>query len=152
MSTHDPSENAIVLVVEDEILIREDVIDVLERNGFRALRAGNAAQAVAVLGERPDVQAVFTDIQMPGALDGIDLARHVADRRPEVAVLVTSGRSYAAPDNLPASSRFLPKPYMPGTVVRILREMIAEDSGESGGWNPGFGRSDGDRGSSASPH
>lgn len=152
MSTYDPSEKAVVLVVEDEILIREDVIDVLERNGFEAQRAGTVAQALAVLAGRPDIQAVFTDIQMPGTRDGIDLARHIADRRPEVAVLVTSGRSYAAPHDLPAGSRFLPKPYIPGTVVRILKEMIAEDSEDPGGWNPGFGRSDGDRGSSASPH
>jgi DNA-binding NtrC family response regulator len=151
MSAHGPVEKAVVLVVEDEILIREDVIDILERNGFEALRAGTVGQALAALAERPDIQAVFTDIQMPGTLDGTALARHVVDRRPEMAVLVTSGRSYAAPEYLPPGTRFLPKPYMPGTVVRILRDMIREQSDDAGGWNPGFGRSDGDRGSSASP-
>ena len=149
MSTHDPHENSVVLVVEDEILIREDVIDVLERNGFETLRAANVDDALSVLAARPDIRALFTDVQMPGSLDGIDLARHVAADRPEIALLVTSGRSYA-PDDLPATGRFLPKPYMPATVVRILREMIAADHG--GAWDPGFGRSNGNHTSPASTH
>jgi DNA-binding NtrC family response regulator len=148
MSIYDPNQHAIVLVVEDEAFIREDVIDVLERDGFSVLRATNVQEALAVLNQRSGIRAVFTDIQMPGSLDGLDLARHLASWRPEVAVLVTSGRSYAAPDDLPAASRFIPKPYMPGAVARILREMISDDTS---GWNPGFGNGDGDRGSSATP-
>lgn len=149
MSTCTPHENAVVLVVEDEAIIREDVIDVLEREGFAALRAANAHEALAVLDQSPGIQAVFTDIQMPGRLDGIDLARQVADRHPEIAVLVTSGRSYAAPDDLPASSRFIPKPYMPRAVARILREIMSD--GPSG-WDPGFGNPHSNHGPSASPH
>ena len=149
MSTHAPNQNALVLVVEDEAFIREDAIDVLEREGFAVLRAANVQEALAVLNQRSGIRAVFTDIQMPGGLDGLDLARHLAGRRPEIAVLVTSGRSYAAPDDLPAASRFIPKPYMPGAVARILREMISD--GPSG-WNPGFRNGDGDRRSSAASH
>jgi DNA-binding NtrC family response regulator len=149
MNTHAPHEDAVVLVVEDEAFLREDVIDVLEREGFAALRAANVHEALAVLDQRPGIQAVFTDIQMPGRLDGIDLARHLADRRPEIAVLVTSGRSYNAPDDLPAASRFIPKPYMPRAVASILREMIPDDWT---GLNPGFGSAQGDPGSSASRH
>ena len=149
MSIYAPNQNAIVLVVEDEAFIREDVIDVLERDGFSVLRAANVQEALAVLNQRSGIRAVFTDIQMPGGLDGLDLARHLAGWRPEIAVLVTSGRSYAAPDDLPAASRFIPKPYMPGAVARILREMISDDTS---GWNPGFGNGDGDRGSSTAPH
>jgi CheY-like chemotaxis protein len=148
MSTHPSHEYAVVLVVEDEVFIREDLIDVLEGEGFAALRAANVHDALAVLDQRPGIQAVFTDIQMPGGLDGLDLARHLAAWRPEIAVLVTSGR-YAAPDDLPAASRFIPKPYRPRAVARILREMISDDPS---GWDPGFRRSDRDRGSSASPH
>lgn len=149
MSTYAPTRTAMVLVVEDEAFIREDVIDVLERDGFRVLRASNVQEALAVLDQRGGIDAVFTDIQMPGSLDGLDLARYLAEWRPEIAVLVTSGRSYTAPENLPAPSRFIPKPYMPATVVRILREMIADGTDD---WNPGFGNGDGDRGSSAAPH
>jgi CheY-like chemotaxis protein len=149
MSIYPPIENAIVLVVEDDAFIREDVIDVLERDGFSVLRAANVREALAVLNQRSSIRAVFTDIQMPGVLDGLDLARHLAGWRPEVAVLVTSGRSYAAPDDLPAASRFIPKPYRPAAVARILREMISDDPS---GWSPGFGKGDGDRGSSAASH
>jgi CheY-like chemotaxis protein len=149
MSTYAANQNAIVLVVEDDAFIREDVIEVLEREGFSVLRAANVREALDVLNQRSGIRAVFTDIQMPGGLDGIDLARHLAGWRPDIAVLVTSGRSYAAPGDLPATSRFIPKPYMPRAVARILREMISDDSS---GWNPGFGRGDGDRGSSAAPY
>jgi CheY-like chemotaxis protein len=151
MSTHPTPQSTTVLVVEDEVLIREDVIDVLEREGFGVLRAADVQEALTVLARRKDVDAVFTDIQMPGRLDGVDLARHLADERPDIAVLVTSGRSYSAPHDLPAAARFIPKPYMPGSVVRILREMLSSDDDDSG-WNPGFGRGDGDRGSSAAPY
>jgi DNA-binding NtrC family response regulator len=149
MSTYAANQNAMVLVVEDDAFIREDVIEVLEREGFSVLRAANVREALDVLNQRSGIRAVFTDIQMPGGLDGIDLARHLAGWRPDIAVLVTSGRSYAAPGDLPAASRFIPKPYMPRAVARILREMISDDSS---GWNPGFGKGDGDRGSSAAPY
>ncbi len=135
MSTFDPTETPTVLVVEDEVLIREDAIDVLEREGFLTLRAGTVSEALALLERRADIRAVFTDIQMPGDADGVDLARLVAEHWPDVVVLVTSGRSYGAPSDLPAASRFIPKPYMPRTVARILWEMI--DAGP--GWEPGFG-------------
>ena len=129
MTTHDPIENPVVLVVDDEILIREDVIDVLERSGFEALRAANVVEALSVVAARPDIRAVFTDIQMPGVLDGLDLARHLEARRPDIAVLLTSGRSRDAPDDLPATSRFLPKPYMPRAVVGVLRGMMSATLG-----------------------
>lgn len=148
--TYAPTQDAIVLVVEDETFIREDVIDVLETKGFSVLRAANVHEALAVLDQRPGIRAVFTDIQMPGGLDGLDLARHLVAWRPGIAVLVTSGRSYAAPDDLPAACRFIPKPYMPRVVARILSEMMSGDDGS--GWNPGFGHGDGDHGSSAAPH
>ena len=142
-----PSGN-VVLVVEDEVLIREDVIDVLEQEGFRVARASNVQEALSVLDQRRDVNAVFTDIQMPGRLDGLDLAHHLAADRPGIAVLVTSGRSFAAPTDLPDSSRFIPKPYMPRDVARMLRQMMAD---EPGGWGPGFGEPEGSRGSSPTP-
>jgi len=141
-----PSETPTILVVEDEVLIREDAIDVLEHEGFEALRAGSAGEAMAILDRRSDVQAVFTDIQMPGDRDGIDLARYLARWRPSLPVLVTSGRSFAAPADLPASSRFVPKPYMPRRVATILREMITDARGP---WPGGADPPGGIRGSPA---
>lgn len=150
MSTSSPIENATILVVEDEPLIREDVIDVLEQEGFGVLRAANAEEALRLLARGgPNIRAVFTDIQMPGRLDGIDLARYLSDRLPEVAVLVTSGQSYAAPASLPAASRFIPKPYMPRTVARILWEMVA---GAADHWLSRCDPPQGDRGPSPATH
>lgn len=148
MSTTDHTDMPAVLVVEDEILIREDAIDVLEQEGFEALRAGSVGEALQVLDQRHDIRAVFTDIQMPGERDGIDLARHLAEWRPEVAVVVTSGRSFSPPADLPSSSRFVPKPYMPRKIARLLRDMIAS---VSSGWGPGFGGLTGAPGSSSAP-
>ena len=116
-----------ILVVEDDVFIREDAIDVLEQEGFEPLRAGTVQEAMAVLDHRHDVRAVFTDIQMPGPRDGIDLARHLAAWRPDVPVLVTSGGIPAV--DLPSGSRFLPKPYIPKQVARVLRQMIGGDGG-----------------------
>jgi CheY-like chemotaxis protein len=121
-----PSDSPTILVVEDEVLIREDAIDVLEREGFEVLRAGTVGEALAVLDGRSDVSAVFTDVQMPGDRDGVDLARHLARSRPGIAVLVTSGCSFSPPEGLPPASRFVPKPYMPRRVAAILREMMAD--------------------------
>lgn len=147
MSNQRSSRGSVVLVVEDEVLIREDVIDVLEQEGFGVARAANVQEALSVLDRRGDVDAVFTDIQMPGRLDGVDLAHHLAAERPGIVVLVTSGRSFAAPADLPDACRFIPKPYMPREVARILKEMVDD---EPGGWGPGFG-ADGNRGSSPTP-
>lgn len=149
MSALEPSPGTVVLVVEDEVLVREDTIDVLEGQGFEALRAANFEAALKALDARPDVDAVFTDIQMPDPRDGLDLARHVAAHHPGAAILITSGCSFAAPPGMPPGSRFIPKPYRPGTVVSLLREMIGESP--AGGWNSGFGRPSGDCGSSPSP-
>ena len=142
-----PSGTPTVLVVEDEVLIREDAIDVLEEEGFHALRAGTVREALAVLDGRTDVRAVFTDVQMPGDRDGVDLANHIAQSNPSIAVLVTSGRSFTAPDDLPEASRFVPKPYMPRKVARILREMIGDGQSR---WTAGIDTSGGFHGSSAS--
>ena len=141
------SQAPTVLVVEDEVLIREDAIEVLEREGFETLRAGSVGEALAILEGRADVSAVFTDIQMPGDRDGVDLANHIARCRPSVAVLVTSGRSFSPPEDLPSASRFVPKPYMPRKVATLLREMIA-DAGAV--WATGMDSPGGVHGSSAS--
>lgn len=149
MSTLEPSPGTVVLVVEDEVLVREDTIDVLERQGFEALRAANVEAALKALDARPDVDAVFTDIQVPGPRDGLDLARHVAAHHPGVAILITSGRSFAAPPGMPAGSRFIPKPYRPGTVVSLLREMIG--ASPAGAGIPGSAARPETAGSSPSP-
>jgi DNA-binding NtrC family response regulator len=113
-----------VLVVEDEILIRFDIVDALSEAGFTVLEAGNVAEAVAMLGAFPDITAVFTDVDMPGKEDGLDLAQKVHAEWPPIAILVTSGHRRVTEADLPQDGRFLPKPYMSSQVIANLNEMV----------------------------
>ncbi|WP_160004726.1 response regulator [Rhizobium sp. 18055] len=114
----------IVLVVEDEPLIRLFLADVLEDAGFAVLEAGSVLEAVGVLGLRTDIDAVFTDVDMPGGLCGIDLAKMVASTSPHIGIVVTSGRVDVARGELPAEARFLPKPYNTMTAVSTVQSVI----------------------------
>ena len=109
-----------VLVVEDEPIIRFDAVDMLERQGLEALEAANAAAALTMLKLRPDVSVLFTDINMAGNIDGLELARVVAHRWPHIRIVVTSGHVHLRDTDLPGASAFLPKPYLPETLVRVL--------------------------------
>ncbi|MET0170854.1 response regulator [Rhizobium panacihumi] len=100
-----------VLVVEDEELIRMNALDVLDDAGFIVLEAPNADLAVAVLEARDDVEIVFTDVNMPGSIDGIDLQRLVRQRWPHIGVIVTSGMVRLASGSLTERDVFFPKPY-----------------------------------------
>lgn len=104
--THDT-----ILVVEDETLIRIIAADALEESGFKVLEAANAAEALIILKDHQEVAVLFTDINMPGDMDGLDLARRVASERPEIKVIVTSGKQWLDSSSLPDDGVFLPKPY-----------------------------------------
>ena len=80
-----------ILIVEDEFLLRMDSAEVIENAGFEVIQAGNADEAIAILEARPDIHIVFTDIQMPGSMDGLKLARFVRDRWPPIKIVATSG-------------------------------------------------------------
>jgi CheY-like chemotaxis protein len=114
----------VVLVVEDEALMRLLVVDSLEDAGFEVLEAGNADEAIQILEGRDDIGSVFTDIDMPGSMDGLRLARAVRDRWPPIEILVTSGKLIPPESDLPTRGRFFPKPYDPAHIVGTLREMI----------------------------
>jgi CheY-like chemotaxis protein len=111
------------LIVEDEFLLQLDSPATIESAGFVVIQAANADDAIAILKGRPDIHVVFTDIQMPGAMDGLKLARFVRDRWPPIKIVATSGRVMVGDDDLPAGSVFLPKPYRGAQVVATLREM-----------------------------
>jgi CheY-like chemotaxis protein len=118
------AERPVVLVVEDDVLLRMDAVDIVISAGFDAVEAGNADEAIAILEARPDIHIVFTDIQMPGSMDGLKLARFVKDRWPPIKILATSGLLRISGDDLPAGGRFLSKPYSPVEVVQTLRELL----------------------------
>jgi two-component system, response regulator PdtaR len=118
--THMP----LVLVVEDEIFLRYVTAEYLEDCGFSVLQAANADEAVGLLQRNRDVGAVFSDIQMPGSMNGLGLAHWITQTLPGVRVLLTSGQI------LPAAARkwtLLAKPYDMAEVERRLREMTAGD-------------------------
>src|SRR4051812_31099461 len=85
--------------------------------------AANADEAIAILSTRSDIHLVFTDIQMPGSMDGLKLARFVRDRWPPIKIVATSGHVRAAADDLPTGSVFLPKPYRGAELVSTLRDL-----------------------------
>ena len=112
-----------VLVVEDEVFLRYVTADYLEDCGFFVLQAANADEAVGLLRSNRDVGAVFSDIQMPGSMNGLGLAHWITETLPDVKVLLTSGHV------LPGAARewtLLAKPYDMAEVERRLREMTAQ--------------------------
>ncbi|CAN7433965.1 response regulator [Phenylobacterium sp. LjRoot225] len=114
-----------VLVVEDELLIRICAACCLADAGFEVIEAADAEEAIAALEARADVVLVFTDVNMPGQIDGLDLAWEVSRRRPEVAVIVTSGKAIPREDQIPSGGRFLAKPYSPEVLAKIFAQALA---------------------------
>ena len=110
---------ATVLVVEDETLMRELVAEELEEAGYSVVVANNADQAIAILEARQDIHLVFTDIDMPGSMDGLKLAAAVRDRWPPVHIIITTGK--VRPLEIPANALFIPKPYVGENVVAAMR-------------------------------
>ena len=108
-----------VLVVEDDFLIREMIQEALEDAGYQVMVASDADVAVTILEVRQDIHLVFTDIEMPGSMDGLKLGAAVRDRWPPVHIIVTSGDE--RPPGLPADALFLSKPYGYLAVVAAIR-------------------------------
>jgi DNA-binding NtrC family response regulator len=111
---------SVILIVDDDALVRVHSNLALEDAGYEVVEASNAADALAKLEERPDIAALFTDVRMPGALNGIDLANAVHAQRPDIAILVTSGTDNGTTDALPKAARFVQKPYTGAQLSRLL--------------------------------
>jgi len=117
----------VVLVVEDDFLLRMDAVDIVRNAGFEAIEAANADQAIAIIEADPDIHIVFTDVQMPGTMDGLRLARFIRDRWPPIKIVATSGRLRVAQEDLPKGSIFVPKPYTPEQIIRTFRQLTDSD-------------------------
>ena len=118
------AKRAVILIVEDELLIRMNAVEMIEET-YEVVEAANADEAIAILERRLDITVLFTDIQMPGSMDGLKLAAAVRDRWPPILIVATSGHVNLGPGDLPQGGRFLPKPYSPAEITKILRELIA---------------------------
>lgn len=123
--TFSDSFRPVVLVVEDESLLRMMAVDLVEEAGFEALEAADADEAVRILESRLDIRLVFTDIQMPGSIDGLKLAACVRDRWPPVHIIVTSGHIARDDATLPEAAEFIEKPYQPRAVAAMMQRMMA---------------------------
>ncbi len=113
----------VVLIVEDEFLLRMDSAALLEEAGFEVVQAANADEAIAILSSRSDIKVVFTDIQMPGSMDGLKLARFVRDRWPPIKIVATSGLVAVGDGDLPDGSVFISKPYGAAEIAATLRSL-----------------------------
>jgi CheY-like chemotaxis protein len=115
---------AVVLVVEDEPVLRMYAVMVVEDAGFDAVEATNADEAIAILESRSDIRIVFTDVDMPGSMDGLKLATAVRGRWPPIEIILTSGHIEVRPEDVPARGVFLPKPYDPRKVAKTLQGFL----------------------------
>ncbi|SEM23741.1 response regulator [Bradyrhizobium sp. OK095] len=113
-----------VLVVEDDAILRLHAIDIVEEAGFTAIEAKDADEAIAVLESRTDITLLFTDIHMPGSMDGVKLAHAVRNRWPPVKIVVVSGHKQVDQDELPQGSRFFSKPFQSDKMIAELRKLI----------------------------
>jgi CheY-like chemotaxis protein len=111
-----------VLVVEDQVLVRIMAADALEDHGFTAWEAADADEALKTLMEHPSIELLFTDIDMPGSMDGMALVRRVHAERPHVKLVVTSGAFTLTDEDLPDHGTFLRKPYPPLRLVEVVSE------------------------------
>ncbi len=115
------------MLVEDEVLTRLVASSALADAGFEVVELDHADAALAHLEERSEcVHAIFTDIHMPGEIDGLKLAHHSRRHWPWIVLLIASGLARPHPAELPEGCRFLPKPYDPRHAVDHLREMLAK--------------------------
>lgn len=114
----------VVLIVEDDPLLRMLAVEVVEEAGFVTLEAGNADEAVALLESHLDISLLFTDIDMPGSRDGLKLAHAVHDRWPLIKILIVSGKVRVQSIELPSNSCFVGKPYRTAALVAELHSLV----------------------------
>ena len=117
------SPSALIVVVDDDVFERMGASDMFADAGYRVLEAHDADEALRFFESNADIRLLFTDVSMPGSMNGSDLARQVAERWPKVGIIVTSGRP--RPIRLPVSMLFHDKPYEPAAVLRQAKEMAA---------------------------
>jgi CheY-like chemotaxis protein len=116
----------VILVVEDNELLRLHAADLLEEHGFGVVEAENADAALKLLETRDDVRLLFTDIQMPGSCDGMDLAREVHARWPSILLVITSGQIKPAQAEIPDDGHFIGKPYRANDLLSEMNDMLGE--------------------------
>ena len=128
MSTDSSDRPTNVLIVEDEMVLRMRAVDIVEDAGYNAVEAINADEALAILEARSDISLLFTDIQMPGSMDGLKLAHAVHDRWPAIKIILVSGQVKVSDTDKPEDSRFFGKPLEVQQMIRELQDMMGKGS------------------------
>ena len=123
MRSH-PLAPPVVLIVEDEMLLRMRAVDMVEDAGYNSVEAVDADEAVAILESRSDIALLFTDIQMQGSMDGLGLAHTVHKRWPPIKIILVSGQLKRSNIEIPACSRFFGKPLEPKEMIAEMRDLI----------------------------
>ena len=114
----------VVLVVEDDWLVRLLAIEIVEDAGFVALEAANADEAIVILERRADIALIFTDVDMPGTMNGLKLAHAVPRRWPPIKIIIVSGKTHLSEADLPSNTRFFSKPYSVPGMITELRSLV----------------------------
>jgi CheY-like chemotaxis protein len=125
-STSMRSAQPVILIVEDDTLLRMDAVAMIKAEGYQTIEATNADDAIMLLESRADIAVIFTDVQMPGSMDGLKLAAAVKDRWPPVKIIATSGLGTVGVSDLPEGGRFIPKPYTGSQISTAIREFLRE--------------------------
>lgn len=120
---HIVTHTFVALVVEDEAMLRFALAQDLQAAGYKTYEAENASEAIRVMEDNPDIRVVFTDVQMPGTMDGLALSRYVRDRWPPTIIVVTSGRCSPSASEMAAGAMFLAKPYPDEKLSRLLERI-----------------------------
>ena len=115
-----------VLVVEDDPILLMDAMELVEDAGLTAYGARDADAAIGLLERHPDIRILFSDVEMPGSMDGLKLARAVRDRWPPVTIIMTSGRVKVGAEDMPENGMFFAKPYPPSEIVNTLNRIAGE--------------------------
>jgi two-component system, response regulator PdtaR len=115
---------ALVLVVEDEFLVRLYAVSLLEDAGLSTIQAGSADEAIVLLEARKDIRIVFTDIHLPGSMDALRLAHVIRHRWPPIELVLTSGHARVSNEDLPVRGLFLGKPYAKGELIPMMQSLV----------------------------
>lgn len=116
-----------ILVVEDETFTRIAAVDLLSDAGLKNYEAADADEALSALEDHPEIGLIVTDVNMPGPMDGMSLARRVCRMRPDVGIIVTSGRRRIPDAELPGGGTFLPKPYRPQQLIDAIKRKLRKN-------------------------
>jgi CheY-like chemotaxis protein len=119
----------VILIVEDETLVRLSAVGTLEDAGFRIVEAANSDEALQFLAADFEIQLLFTDVNMPGPINGLALARQVRDHWPHIGIIIASANRVSQGEEMPANARFEQKPYSLDAVIRHARELTLLNAG-----------------------